>query len=368
MNTNYSIASLQRNQTVEAQSFVQLAMLRSDGWKLYQQPAPHLLEFPAGSVRLRPGLTFTPFANPVRCNAHCAFCSEELVRKGGHRPTAQRLITGQEEWLTGLRQVLRRIAILPKGFSLSGLEATADPDWLLAVLAVMEEQRNSCRWDEKVLYTNGSGLLTHTALLPALAHAGFDRMELSRCHWDAEVNQRIMRFNRNQPVWTAQGYGQLVRQALAHVSVRNSCILTQAGVASLPDVEQYLHHASQQGVTEVVFRELSRMGDAYEPNVEAQWIERHRVPIETLLDAVWSVEGCAHGWEYRHSTLGYYYYNEHYLWRGKVKVVLETSSYPALMRANASGVVNKLVYHSNGNLCGDWDPDNLVLGTYPHGN
>ncbi len=66
-------------------------------------------------------------------------------------------------------------------------------------------------------------------------------------------------------------------------------------------------------------------------------------------------------WTYQSSTIGYYYYNEHYLWRNKVEVIIETSSYPALMQANASGVVQKLIYHSNGNLTGDWDADNFVI-------
>jgi hypothetical protein len=45
-------------------------------------------------------------------------------------------------------------------------------------------------------------------------------------------------------------------------------------------------------------------------------------------------------------------------------VIIETSSYPALMAANAAGTVQKLVFHSNGNLCGDWDPDAHVIGKF----
>ena len=60
----------------------------------------------------------------------------------------------------------------------------------------------------------------------------------------------------------------------------------------------------------------------------------------------------------------YYYYNEHFRYRDAVEVVVETSSYPALMSANATGIVQKLVFHSNGQLCGDWDPDTFVIGRF----
>jgi MoaA/NifB/PqqE/SkfB family radical SAM enzyme len=367
MNTITQIETTAKNQTVQAQSFADAQHLRSEGWRHYQHPASSTLQLPQGQFSLRPGLTFTPFANPVACNAHCVFCSEELKRKGGHEPTAQHLIEDQPRWLSGLEQVLEHIVDLPKGFSLSGLEATADPAWMLAVLDLVKRKERICQWQDKVLYTNGSGLLNHPALLEALKGLAFDRIELSRCHWDEGTNQQIMRFNRNQPVWRSEGYEQVVRLAHDWVNVRNSCILTRAGVGDLPAVERYLDYAHSLGVREVVFRELSRMGEAYEPTPQVAWIEANRVPIEELLHSVWGGEGeMAEGWAYEHSTLGYYYYNEHFLWKGKVKVVLETSSYPALMQANASGVIHKLVYHSNGNLCGDWDPQSLVLGTYPH--
>jgi YD repeat-containing protein len=44
-----------------------------------------------------------------------------------------------------------------------------------------------------------------------------------------------------------------------------------------------------------------------------------------------------------------------------VGVTFETSDYREMKRRHASGVVYKLIYHANGNLCGDWDPDREVL-------
>ena len=53
---------------------------------------------------------------------------------------------------------------------------------------------------EKVLYTNGTGLARHPDMIDALIAVGFDRIELSRCSFDEQRNQRIMRFNRTEPV------------------------------------------------------------------------------------------------------------------------------------------------------------------------
>ena len=44
-----------------------------------------------------------------------------------------------------------------------------------------------------------------------------------------------------------------------------------------------------------------------------------------------------------------------------VDVTFETSDYTTMKDRHASGVVHKLVFHANGNLCGDWDPGTRVL-------
>lgn len=355
-----------RNQYFTAATSAELAHFRRAAWQLYQPSAPvSVAAF--GQVRwLRPGLTFTPFANAVRCNAHCAFCSEELMRHEGHQLTAKRLIDDYPAYFARLAAVLRPFRGVPLGLSLSGLEATAEPHWLRQLLAgLAEAEANGLLFNEKVLYTNGSGLATHPDLGLALQDFGLTRLELSRCHHDEHLNQGIMRFNRNQPIRHNAVYEATVRWLHRHLTVKNSCILTGAGIATLPDVERYLTWANGLGVRQVVFRELSRLEGSYLPNVFTEWIEANRVPIEPLLAAVApTLETARPGWQYAGSTFGYYYYNEHYRWQD-LEVVFETSSYPALQAANATGVLQKLILHSDGTLSGDWDPDSLVLSCAP---
>ena len=357
---------LHRNQYRTATTSAELAYFRQAAWRLYE-PVPPVALAAFGQVwQLRPGLTFTPFANAVRCNAHCAFCSEELLRHEGHQLTAKRLIDDYPAYFARLGEVLRPLAGFPLGLSLSGLEATAEPRWLRELLACLTGlEGEGLVFDEKVLYSNGSGLATSPDLALALQDFGLARVELSRCHDDEAVNQPIMRFNRNQPVWRNAVYEALLGWLPRHLTVRNSCILTRPGIATVPDVERYLAWAAGLGVRQVVFRELSRLEGSYLPNAFTDWIEQNRVPIEPLLTAVVpALEAPRPGWEYAGSTFGYYYYNEHYRYQG-IEVVLETSSYPALQVANATGILQKLIYHSDGTLSGDWDPDSRVLSRAP---
>jgi hypothetical protein len=69
-------------------------------------------------------------------------------------------------------------------------------------------------------------------------------------------------------------------------------------------------------------------------------------------------------WTYEQSKVGYYYYNEQYKYKNEIDVIFETSSYNELISRNKTNAIQKLVFHSNGNLCGDWDPNNYVLNNY----
>ena len=356
------MAFSERNQFRVAATSAELAHFRQQAWRLYEPVEPVAVPAFGQEWQLRPGLTFTPFANAVRCTAHCAFCSEELQRYDGHQLTARRLIDDYPAYFARLRQVLGPFRGWPMGLSLSGLDATAEPQWLRELLACLTRlEHEGIVFDEKVLYTNGSGFVGSPDLALALQDFGLTRLELSRCHDDEAMNQQIMRFNRNQPMRHNAVYAATVHWLHPHLAVRNSCILTRGGIATLSDVERYLTWAAGLGVGQVVFRELSRLEGSYLPNVFTEWIEQQRVPIEPLLAAVVPTLEAPHpGWQYAGSTFGYYYYNEHYRWQG-VDVVFETSSYPALQAANATGVLQKLILHSDGTLSGDWDPDSRIL-------
>jgi hypothetical protein len=343
----------------------QLEALRRDKWAKYIPTLPKSLEIQGQTFKFREGLTFTPFANAVFCNAHCLFCSEELQRNQNHTLTSKDLIKDYDRYFIGLEKAMISTSGLQMGLSLSGLEATAEPEWLLRLLDLIHKVAPFTQFDEKVLYTNGSGLFKYPHLISALQKTGFDRIELSRCHYNQTANQHIMYFNRNEPVWENQHYENLVKILHSSLFVKNSCILTQKGIKTIPDIETYLDWAMTLGVKEVVLRELSHIDQTYLKNTTAKWVTQNRVPIEPLLMAIApTLSQTISGWKYLYSTVGYYYYNEHYLYQEDTEVILETSSYPALIEANQTGIIQKMVFHSNGNLCGDWDPNSNIIARF----
>jgi MoaA/NifB/PqqE/SkfB family radical SAM enzyme len=336
---------------------------RDGQWRTFEPPSPVERSLRGRRWLLRPGITFTPYANPTRCNAHCAFCSEELQRLDATRLSAHTVIADYDRYFSALDRAFADLAGLSIGLSLSGLEATSEPEWLLRLLSLIE--RHPALFAEKVLYSNGSGLCVDARIAPALARVGFDRVELSRAHFDAKTNHKIMRFDLAQPVRRAEAFAETVaRTQREGVPVKLVCILNAQGVRSIDDVERYLDHAEALGVARVVFRELSALGAIYRENRETRWIDANRVSVRALMDELLGDDGVARpGWALEGVTSGYYYYNERYR-RGPVEVTLEGSSYVAHHDAVESGVLQKLVFHSTRELCGDWVPDAQRIGSY----
>jgi hypothetical protein len=334
---------------------------REGRWRTFEPRAPVEWTLRGRRVLLRPGLTFTPYANPTACNAHCSFCSEALLRVDAERLTAKTLIGDFEVWFAGLERAWNELEGFEFGLSLSGLEATSHPEWLLRLCALVERHALAL----KVLYTNGSGLAEDARLVPALVRAKFDRVELSRCHFDERKNHLVMRFGRGVAIRERACFEATVRRVLdAGLALTLVCVVNGQGVATVEEVEAYLEDAGRLGVTRVVFRGLSELGGLYRANPHTRWIEQHRVPIRGLLEGIWPSDGALRaGWSFEGVTSGYYYANEVYR-RGGVEVVLEGASYAAHLDGVQSPVVQKLVFHSTGDLCGDWVPNSQVLGNY----
>lgn len=352
------------NQFRHASTITAPGEFRDGRWRTFEPKAPIERVLRGRRFLLRPGLTFTPYANPVPCNAHCSFCSEELQRVDADRLTAQRLITDRARYFSGLARAWEELAGFEMGLSLSGLEATADPSWLRELLALV--RAHAALFPERVLYTNGSGLAVDPALVDELSRAGFHRVELSRAHLDEATNHRIMRFDRDQPIRAARVFEDTVARIIAAgLGLKLVCILNTQGVATVDDLERYLDGARALGVRQVVFRALSELGDLYLDGRATRWISGHRVPVRDLMDRLFPEGGDVRdGWRFVGVTAGYYYYNEVYL-RGDVEVVLEGASYVAHHEGvQRSGVLQKLVFHSSGDLCGDWVPNAQVVGNY----
>lgn len=306
-------------------------------------------------------LTLTPYAAVRPCSARCRFCSETLRDVGDSGRMAAALRPGAG-YFAQLRAALAQLHGLPLAYSLSGLESTDDPDWLLELLATLKEAPFGPLVEEAVMYSNGAGLVAHgERLLPALAAFGLSAIEWSRHHDQAGANQRLMRFRDGQPVADGAAFRQAVERVNAAIPVRLVCVVQQGGIAKPADVLRYLDWAHGMGVGTVIFREFSELPASYRANPARRYIDGARVAVETLLHGCMADRGFRDRYQPQLLTSGYYFWNARWATAGGQEVVFEKSSYVTLREHEASGAVYKLVFHANGHLCAGWQPDRHIL-------
>ena len=306
-------------------------------------------------------VTFTPFASVRPCSARCVFCSETLWHKDARILSAS--LRPGPSYFDGLAAVLDALRGLPFGISLSGLEATDDADWLCRVLDQIDERAGAAGGlvlEEKVLYSNGAGLARETTgarLLPRLKEFGLTRVEASRHHHTKAGNDAVMRFRPGKAIRALEVFERTVADILRHVPVRLVCVVQKGGVDDFDQVLRYLDWARGLGARDVVFREFSRLHDLYRPGASRRAIDERRIPVSALRDAASE----SADFEAVERTEGYYYWNERFLWKGAVLTTFEASDYELMKTRHGSWVIHKLIYHANGNLCGDWDPEKSVV-------
>lgn len=303
-------------------------------------------------------VSFTPYASATQCSARCVFCSENLLHRDSQVLSAS--LRPGPRYHEELALALRALEGLPLDYSISGLESTDDPAWLLATLEVLEAHASRSEVGEQVLYTNAAGLADERAgprLLDALVRFGLSRLEISRHAVEAAANQSIMRFHDGVAVATQGRFERTVRRAATTLPTRLVCVVQAGGVASLDEARRYLGWARSLGVDQVVFRELARTGDAYPDSPALALLEGRRVGLAELLprerDGDFQLLAETEGYYWRSRT---YRYDGGALW-----VSFEDSDYALMKERHRSGVVHKLIFHANGRLCADWDPEREVL-------
>jgi hypothetical protein len=306
-------------------------------------------------------LTLTPYAAVRPCSARCRFCSETLRDEGLTGQTAAALRPGSR-YFAHLRAALALLEGVPLSYSLSGLESTDDPDWLLELLTTLDNPARGPNVEDSVMYSNGAGLVEHAdRLLPALAAFGLSAIEWSRHHDAPETNQRIMRFRAGQRVAAQNAFQKAVEQANASIPVRLVCVVQQGGIATPDDVMRYIDWAHGLGVASVIFREFSELPASYRDTPTRRYIDRARVSIEELLQACMTDKRFRERHHPQALTSGYYFWNARWQASARQEVIFEKSNYATMLAHESSGLVYKLVFHANAHLCAGWQPNHHVL-------
>ena len=309
--------------------------------------------------RMSRPVTFTPYASVQACSARCVFCSENL-RLAQTSQAAATLRPGAR-YLEQLGQALTVLRGVEMGYSLSGLEYTDSPPWMLAVLDLLEEHKKHARITERTLYTNAAGFASDVGdlLMDRLKALAF-RVEVSRHFHQAAGNQAIMRFRPGIAVADQLVFESILRKLATKLEVSLVCIAQAGGVQSAAQVLEYLTWARDCGVRKVIFREFSRLGPAYQMNAAAKYIAKRRVTMGGLLAECLEHPALATHLDLSCLTDGYYFWNLTGTYHD-LDVTFESSDYATMLREHASGRIYKLVFHANGNLCAGWNPVDQIL-------
>ncbi len=314
-------------------------------------------------IRVALPVTFTPYASTRPCSARCVFCSENLRKQDAGVHSSR--LRPSDSYFSELSHALAALRGLPMGISLSGLEMTDDPAWFQRLLEVLQyHERDRQPFTEKVLYTNGAGLGSgsqRAPLLASISRFGVERIEWSRHSHRQAQNDRIMRFRPEARVAENSCFERSVRAVQETTPVTLVCLLQRDGICSASDLLEYLQWAENLGVGRVVFREFSQLDESYVLNGTARVLARNRVSAETVARELLSDAQYRECLMPLESSEGYYFWNIRFLWRERLEVVLEASSYRRMNALHASDVIYKLVFHANGRLTGDWSPNERIL-------
>src|SRR5574343_197632 len=168
---------------------------------------------------------------PGGCNAKCDFCFWKQSRT-------------DKEYLSKLQQTMD---LLPSQFymiSISCGEQTIS-SYFEDVLNMIDTEQ----FTHRILTTNGTGLMKHIDLIAEkIQHAN-----ISRHHWDDEINDKI--FIANGTVPSTEHIIECI-DALNQrgIDVTFSCVLTDEYILTKEDIIKYVEYAKHCGASHVYFR------------------------------------------------------------------------------------------------------------------
>ena len=297
------------------------------------------------NVSAENSLSFTPYIEN-KCSAACRFCSERLI-KNGQDSLCGAMCEDYEQKLSEVLSVLNGRNVF---LSLSGKEPTESPELLYSILcAVKRAKKNGLMVSDAVMYSNFSGFCKYRSRLTDILTAfPLTRIELSRHHFDEEINQSIMNFRPGEKIKANDILAGTVRNIRKIFPMRMVCVLQRSGVGDIAGVERYLDFADSMGINDVVFRELAVFGDSVDAGNTADYIIENRVEIWDI------IHDLPEGFRLVSITQGYYYFSFVYTYN-RMRVCFEMSDYEEMEKRHTGSRIHKLIFYPDGKLCRSWN-------------
>lgn len=291
------------------------------------------------------------------CNADCKFCVAQLRYENQAMAYQKPKIEDDEEYYRRLDEVLTYVEPLNVSVSITGGEPTLSPRFRKIIEIV---DKHNIR--KRTITTNGSALLQKDGdktILDILIDGKFDHLNISKTHYDEEINKKIMRYNKGY--CSNEDLAKIIPYALEHnLRPRLSCLLLKDGIHDVEGMAKYIEFYEKLGIDNIIFRELMDYDEQSMCNIEKmEYNKRNKV----RLNDVWKeVDKDKRFVPYR-NLLGYYYYVEMYNYHNVV-VCSESADLKvqAKEKSNNQDIVYEMVFHPNGNLNGSWvDKEDILL-------
>ena len=290
-------------------------------------------------------ISFTPYIYN-ECSANCKFCSERLNRNG-RAMICRNMCSNYGE---RLKEILDKLSDRKIFLSISGKEPTESPKMLEAIEEIVMNYGNI---SEKVMYSNLSGFCKYD-LKAILDKIGLTRIECSRHHFDEDLNNSIMCFNRNEQIKYNKIFTQTVKKLSESLNIRMVCVFQKSGICDYTGINKYLDFARSMGIEDVVFRELAVFDKSVDIGKTAEYVIENRIDLSDILEELDESEFCL-----KRILQGYYYYSFEYAYR-EMKVYFEMSDYEEMERKLTEDKVQKLILYPDGKLCMNWNMMNEV--------
>ncbi len=306
------------------------------------------------------------------CNGNCSFCVEQLrpLSRGRTLKSQKIQISDDKKYFKLLEATLRETKQLKPSISITGGEPSKDHR-LNKILKYITKYNMR----KRTMTTNGSGLLnvdpgTNLKVIDLLALAKLSHLNLSRAHYDDEINHKIMdldEFFSNKKLKAI-----IVRAKMGGIRPRLSCVLLKGNVDNTREIIKYLDWAASMGVDNVVFRQLMQFDHkTHLKNRITRFCQDFFVPLAPLLQEIYQDEFYHKpNFSFIKQVMGYYYYVEVFRYKKSgqkgIDVVFEEAdlSFIELRKQNniENRIIYELIFHPNGHLCSTWQPwDGIIL-------
>lgn len=291
------------------------------------------------------------------CNANCKFCIEQFRFEDKSQMYKKCKIRNDEEYFKRLEYVLDYLHPLNPSISITGGEPTKSRR-LKRTLELIDKYD----YRKRVITTNGSGLLDVVegkSVIQHLVNNGFSHLNISRTHYDEDINKSIMQYRRGY--FSNDDLMKIVDFAkMNNLRPRMSCVLLKEGVNSLEEMIKYLDFYESLGIDNVVFRELADFDSKTMLNPEKmEYCNANKIRLNDIWKQIYSDSRFTP----IRQILGHYYHVKVHKYKS-IDIVSQSTDLVKLHEHKTDDTVFEMVFHPNGNLNSSWEDNENILLEY----